>query len=135
MSSFGTIKQVLLFFLAIGLWGFILYIRWFATTAELLFIGTTGIDKMAHLAGGVFIAAFAEWRLKRLNLARLAFLLLGIAIGWEVLEFLFDAETKFFYGYAPDLWRLDSSGDILAAILGGYGYWVFLMDRSGSNAD
>ena len=132
LQRFSAAKQVFILTLALGLWGFIIYIRWFATPAELRFIGTVGIDKIAHIAGGVFIAALAEWRLKRANFSRLALLLLGITISWEVLEFLFDAETKFFYNYAPNLWMLDSSGDIIAAILGGYGYWVFLRNRNAS---
>lgn len=134
-QRFGTAKQILLLALAIGLWGFIIYIRWFAAPATLLFLGATQIDKIAHFSGGIFIAMLAEWKLKRANLPLFIFALVGIAISWEVLEFFFDAETKFFYGHAPDLWRLDSSGDILAAILGGYGHWAFLMNRNGSNAD
>lgn len=125
-------KQVSLLAVALGLWAFVVYIRWIATPDELLFIATTSIDKVAHLAGGLFLAMGLEWRFPRAGLRNLIFILLGVTLAWEALEFFFDVDTQFFYYNAFDLWLLDSIGDELAAFLGGYGHWVFLWDRPGA---
>ena len=152
MSVLSTRKQLFLLFLSLGLWAFVAYIRWFASREELLFISAIQLDKVAHLAGGMLIAAVHEWwsrwlacsprwssgeagrtgrpacRTGRPALRQLALLLGGAAIGWELIEFFFDPETIFFYTLSPGLWTLDSLGDITAAALGAYGYWVFGMN-------
>lgn len=126
----STTKQVLLLAITLGLWAFVVYIRFFATPAQLLWIGLTGIDKLAHLAGGLFIALGFEWWFPRTRLGQLASLIVAVAVGWEGLEFFFDVETQYFYYNSQDLWRLDTIGDLLAAFLGGYGYWVFFWKRT-----
>ncbi len=126
-------KQLALLGLGLGLWAFIVYIRWIATPEALLFITASQLDKLAHLSGGIFLALAAEWRFSRAPLAAFLAAVFTLTVGWEALEFFFDSGTRFFYANAPDLWRLDSSGDIVAAYLGGYGYWVFLMNRNGSS--
>lgn len=129
-------KQLLLAALALGLLAFIIFIEFIATKAQLRFIGANHLDKIAHLSGGVFLAVLFEWlaphqRFAR-HLDRLLLLILFIAVLaviWEGYEFFFDADTAYFFHYLPDLWRLDASGDIIAAFLGGYAYWVFGFQR------
>ena len=128
-NRLSTIKQLILLVLALGLWVFVVYIRWFATPSALLFIGATQLDKLAHFSGGVFLALAAEWRLSRMPLVAFLGVVFAFTVGWEAVELFFDPGTRFFYANAPDLWLLDSIGDIVAAFLGGYGYWVFLMNR------
>lgn len=128
-------KQLLLFALALGLWIFFVYVRWFATRAELLFISGSELDMLAHVAGGTFLAGVLEWWRRRPTLVQLMTVVAGIAVAWELIELFFDPAMQFFYANAYTLWLLDSIGDVFAAYLGSYGYWVFLMDRSGSNAD
>ncbi len=122
-------KQFCLLALALGLWAFFVYVRWFATRAELLFISATEIDLLAHVAGGVFLAGVFEWWGRRPKLAILLVLVAGIAAGWELIELFFDPAMQFFYANAYDLWLLDSIGDVWGAFLGSYGYWVFLRNR------
>lgn len=122
-------RQLLLLGLSIGLWAFIIYIRWVATREDILFIVRWQIDKVAHLGGGLFLALVWEWKLGRRFLPAFLVLFFAATVGWEVIELLFDAQTQEFYALTPDLWWLDSAGDVAAALLGGYGYWVFLMDR------
>lgn len=129
-TKFSTTKQLFLLILSLGLWAFVVYIRWFASREELLFISAIQLDKIAHLAGGMLIAAVYEWWSRRPAPWQLALLLVGAAIGWELIEFFLDPETIFFYTLSPGLWALDSIGDITAAVLGAYGYWVFVMNRS-----
>lgn len=126
MSRFGTAKEVFLLALALGLWAFFVYVRWVATREELLFISRTEIDLVAHIAGGLFLGGLLEWRRRRSTTVELALFVAVIAFGWETIELFFDPAMQFFYANAFDLWLLDSLGDIAAAALGGYGYWVFL---------
>ncbi len=136
LNRLSAPKQLALLLISLALLGFIIYIDWIASFEELRSIGALHIDKLAHLLGGIFIALIYEWRFGNpLRLSRLLALLFGLTIGWEVLEYLFDAETRFFVATYPDLWRLDSAGDVVAALLGSYGYWVFAVHRSGTNAD
>ena len=126
----GT-KKAFLLTLALGLLAFIIFIEFIATKSQLRFIGANNLDKVAHLAGGVFLAALFEWLAPR-RLARVAFLVVFIAVPaatWEAYEFFFDADTAYFYHFLPGLWRLDAAGDIVAAFLGGYLYWVFGFHR------
>ncbi len=129
MHRLSTTKQFFLFAVALLLWAFIIYISWLAPAETLRFIGQTHIDKIAHLVGGIFITLVYEWSSGSPKLYRLLILLFGLAIGWEFLEYLFDTETRFFFSAYPDLWRLDSVGDVVAALLGSYGYFVFAMRR------
>lgn len=125
MSRFSTGRQIFLFALALGLWAFLVFIRWFATREQLYFISATELDTVAHLAGGVFLVLILEWRTNWVSLPWLLAFIAVITVGWEVLELLFDAEMGFLFQSAFDFWLLDSLGDIVAAFLGGYGYWVF----------
>ena len=129
MSQLSTTKQVLLLLLTLGLWGFILYIGYFASPIELKFIGAKNIDKIAHLAGGVFLALLYEQHFSKRSLASLVIGLAFVTIGWEAFEYWFDVETRFFAELSPELWRLDSAGDIVAGLLGGYGWRVCGMAR------
>lgn len=129
VNRLSLLKQLLLAALTTGLFSFIVFIEFIATRAQLRFIGANHLDKIAHLSGGMFLGALFEWLAPR-RLARLPFLILVIAVTatvWEGYEFFFDADTAYFYHYLPDLWRFDAAGDIVAAFLGGYGYWVFFV--------
>lgn len=131
MKTFPRWKQQLLVFIGLALAVFTAYIQWFAPVDTLRTLGATQIDKLAHIAGGLFIALLVEWRYPNLlrDLPRfLAFLALVI-ISWEAFEFFFDAKTRFFYDTYPLLWRLDAAGDITAGFLGAYGYRVFAARR------
>ncbi len=123
-------KQVFFIFLLLSLAGFFIYTQWFAPQAELRFIGSRNLDKIAHIMGGMFIAGFFEWRSRKKILWQLLLLLLVAAVGWEVFEFFFDPKTQYFAAHSPDLWRLDTIGDIIAGFLGCYGYWVFAANRT-----
>ena len=129
MNRLAPAKQIFLTSVSLLLWAFISYINWFASFEELRFIGAVHIDKLAHLLGGIFIALVYEWSSGSPKLYCLLILLFGLALGWEFLEYTFDAETRFFFETYPDLWRLDSLGDITSALLGSYGYFVFGMNR------
>lgn len=122
-------RQLLLLVLALGLWAFFIYVRWFATKEELLFISGRELDLLAHVAGGVFLAGVFEWWRRRPKLAFLLVFVAGVAVGWELIELFFDPAMQFFYANAYDLWLLDSIGDVWGAFLGSYGYWVFLRNR------
>ena len=130
-SHLSLRKRMFLAALGFGLWAFVVYVNWFAAPADLRFIGSRHLDKIAHFAGGVLLAAVAEWRAPRIGLLRFFAAFLVIAIAWEAVEFSFDPATRSFYAMFPDLWRLDVAGDLFAALLGSYGYWVFDMRRSG----
>ena len=130
MNHLSISKQITLLIVALGLWAFIVYIRFVAEPTALLFISAVHLDKAAHIAGGLFIAIGLEWRFRRARRAHRAAVAFGVAVAWEALELLFDADTKFFYANAPDLWRLDTIGDIVAGVLGAYGYRVFAWDRA-----
>ncbi len=129
VNRIALAKQVLLAALAIGLLSFIVFIEFAATEAQLRFIGANNLDKIAHVAGGVFLGLAFEWLSPRRSLPLLVLCIGALAISWEAYEFFFRPDTAYFYHYAPDLWRLDTAGDIVAAYLGGYGYWIFLGDR------
>ncbi|OHA09227.1 MAG: hypothetical protein A3B37_03360 [Candidatus Sungbacteria bacterium RIFCSPLOWO2_01_FULL_59_16] len=123
-------KQYVLLALALGLFAFVVFIEFFATREHLRFIGAVQLDKAAHLTGGLFLAMLAEWRLPRLALGRFLVAFAAVALGWEVLEFFFDPETRFFYAAFPNLWVLDAAGDIAAALLGACGYRAFFRSRN-----
>ncbi len=116
-------------FILFYLLAFFIYAAFFASPQELKFIGAKQIDKISHFLGGVFIAGAYGWICGRKKLLWLVVLLFLLTVGWELIEIFFFASVQYFYRAAPDLWRLDSAGDILAAALGGYGYWVFVMTR------
>lgn len=122
-------KQIFLAGVATALLAFSVYVQFAAAADSLRLIGSWHIDKIAHIAGGVFIAAVAELRLRRRILWQILIAMTAIAVGWEVFEFLLDPRTWYFYLYAPDLWRLDTAGDLAADMLGFYGYWVFAASR------
>ena len=152
LDHFGLCRRVLLVGLALGLFTFLAFIEFIATTEQLKFIGAHNLDKVAHLSGGLFLAllfdavsrprgaslaswtsrlkaSFAGWAGRPLGLAWLLTLIGVAAVTWEGYEFFFDADTAYFYHYFPGLWRLDAAGDIVAAFLGGYGYWAFFRSR------
>ncbi len=122
-------KQILLAALTVGLLSFIIFIEFIATKSQLRFIGANHLDKIAHLTGGVFLAMLFEWLAPRRYLPLLLLFISVAAVTWEGYEFFFDADTAYFYRHLPDLWRLDMAGDIAAAYLGGYSYWVFSRPR------
>lgn len=127
-NHLSTPKKVTLLLILLYVWTFGVYTFTFATTSELRALGAYQIDKIAHLLGGVLIAGTYEWLFSDRRAVKLMAILLLITISWEVFEFLFP-DTRAFYALAPDLWRLDTLGDILTAALGSYGYWVFAADR------
>ena len=130
LSRLPKAKQNFLAIIAVGFLAFVVYIHWFAAREQLLFISSIQLDKVAHFFGGVFAALVFEWRFRRPAVWQLAVLLLGVTVGWEIIEFFVDSETALFYRLSPDLWVLDSLGDITAAVLGAYGYWTFAMKRN-----
>lgn len=131
MRDFHVGKRIVFGALAFGTLSFMVFAKFYATTAQLRFIGGHNLDKLAHISGGAFLAMFYEWRKERPILWQFLLLVLAISVGWEAYEYFFDAETIYFRTHMPDLWRLDTAGDITAAFLGGYGYWVFFRHRKG----
>lgn len=75
-------------------------------------------DIPTHFLGGVWGGLFAAWFLehwtKRITVAECAFIALGIGIGWEIFEYVFQLEKSIFMSY----W-LDTSKDLLLDTLGG----------------
>lgn len=130
-NHLSTPKKTVLILILFYVWTFFVYTFFFATNGELRTMGAYQIDKTAHILAGVLIAGACEWlflnRASR-GTAKLMVILLAIAVSWEVFEFMFP-DTRAFYALAPDLWRLDTIGDIVGASLGGYGYWVFAASR------
>lgn len=115
---------MLLVGLSLGLLAFAIYIQAFATRDALRFIGRNQLDKIAHLAGGLFIAMIADLRLSR-SLApagRFFAYIAAITVGWEIFEFLFDPNTQAFFREFPRIWFLDSLGDVLAGFFAAYVY-------------
>ena len=122
-------KKILFFCLAILMAVFFLYVQLFATRDALMFIGVWNIDKLVHIAAGVFIAIFFEWIAPRKRLSYLLLLVGCIAVTWEIFEITFLPDVIYFHQHSPDLWRLDTAGDITAGFLGAYSYWVFFRGR------
>lgn len=114
-----------LFATTIALWAFVIFVSWIASKETLVFIGTYHIDKIFHGIGGLFIALAFEWLSPRKTLVRLLVVLFVIILSWEAIEFFFDPKMQAFYQNAYTLWLLDTSGDITAAALTCYSYWVF----------
>lgn len=133
LNRLSPVQQALLALLAGGLLVFVVYTEFFAPKPQLRFIGSYHLDKIAHIAGGMLIAGVFEWLAPRRHLVLLMLLVAAAAVGWEGYEFFFDPDMAYFYRYLPDLWRLDTAGDIVAAFLGGYGYWTFGMKREREN--
>jgi len=130
MRRLSSVKMVILVALGFCLWASVVYIRFFASREALRFVGGAQLDKVLHFAGGVFFGIAAEWLTPRVSLRYFLTVLGVVTMGWEIQEFLFDSETYWFYVTYPKLWALDSAGDIVVALLGSYGYWVFARDRS-----
>ncbi len=126
----NSAKQAFLAVVIFSLFAYAVFTIFFASNAELRFLGSHNIDKIPHFFGGVFIAGVYEWLRGRRSLVPLIIIFLALTVGWEVLEFLFIGDVRYFYSLSPDLWRLDTIGDITAAALGCYGYWVFFMNRA-----
>lgn len=123
-------KQIFIACVAVALLVFSVYVQFAAAADSLRLIGLWHIDKIAHIAGGIFIAVVAELRLRRRILWQILIAMAAVAVGWEIFEFFLDPRTRDFYFYAPDLWRLDTAGDLTADALGFYGYWVFILDKT-----
>lgn len=105
---------------------YFIYTQFFATDDVRLFLGVWNIDKLFHIAGGIVLALFLEWVFPRRILPYLILLVAAAASAWEVLEYILLPNVAYFAHHSPELWRLDTIGDIVAAFLGAYGYWVFL---------
>lgn len=131
LSRLSWQKQMALLFFAAGMCVLVIYVGWFVPKSVIDFIAYYQLDKAMHLSGGILIAATYEWLRGRRRIGELACAVLAIAVAWEVYEFFLDTRTEVFYQWAPDLWRLDTAGDIAAALLGAYGYGVFFMKREG----
>jgi len=124
MTELSPGKRYLLVGLSLCLLAFAIYVQAFASREELRFIGRNQLDKLAHIGGGLFIAIIADWRLRRfLGTAGVFFAYVAlVTVGWEVFEFLFDVNTQAFFREFPQLWFLDSLGDVIAAFLAAYIY-------------
>lgn len=129
LSRMTAAKKIFLATLAVSLLAFVIFIEFVATKAQLKFIGAHHLDKIAHFSGGLFLSALAETMTRPVRLVRLLVIIGAAAVGWEAFEFLFDQDVSYFFAVSPDLWRLDTLGDITAAFLGGYGWWVFGRER------
>ena len=130
MDSVSKNKKVLVLVLAVFLVVFYAFVKFFATFEVLQFIGFYNIDKLAHIAGGMLIALLFEWLSPRKSLLLLVTLLGVVAVSWEIMEALFDPAVIYFYHHSPDLWRLDTAGDITAGLLGAYSYWILAARRN-----
>ncbi len=122
-------KEVFLGAVFLFLWLYFFFTVWVATRAELKFLGEKNLDKIPHLLGGMLIAGGYEFLAYPRKLASLLALFFFLALGWEAFEALFIPEVIYFRAVSPDLWRLDTLGDLMAGLLGAYGYWVFVTDR------
>lgn len=125
MRSKSITKRVLSILLPFGLIAFQTFVWFFATKHQLKVIGSYHLDKIPHVLGGIFLALVYELQVSRPRLWQLVLFIAAAAGVWESYEFFFTADAAYFYSRFPDLWRLDTAGDIVAAFLGGYGYWVF----------
>ena len=125
LSTLDKGKQHAIFWLAIGLLIFGIYAWFIASTDAKRFMGAYNIDKIAHFGGGIFLVLMAEWLYPTLRPVGFLAYFLMLTIGWEALEFFFHPDTQYFYQYFPDLWLIDSSGDIFLALLGSAGYWKY----------
>lgn len=119
-------KGILFFCLAFLLASFFAYVQLFATREAKVFMGVWNIDKLFHIMGGISLALFFEWIPLRRTLPYLMTFLFASALGWELFEYLFLPDVTYFAHHSPVLWRFDVLGDIVAAFLGAYSYWVFL---------
>jgi len=104
---------------------FYIYVQYFATREAKVFLGVWNVDKLFHIMGGISLAIFFEWTSPRQALLYLLIFIAALAIGWEIFEYTFLPDVTYFANHSPDLWRIDTAGDIVAAFLGAYGYWVF----------
>ncbi len=123
-------KKFLFFCLAVLLVSFFIYVQLFATRGAKVFLGVWNVDKLFHIMGGILLAIAFEWFSPRRVLPYLLIFVAALAIGWELLEYIFLPDVAYFAHHSPDLWRIDVEGDIVAAFLGGYGYWVFFRKRA-----
>lgn len=129
LNRLGLLKRVAFFLIAFLLLAFVVYIQWFASEVERGIIGGRNLDKIPHILAGIFIAIAYEWAAPHRTLRGLLIAFFIISVGWEAYEYFFNPDVIYFAHISPDLWRLDTLGDITAGLLGAYGYWVFLMDR------
>lgn len=125
----STRKKILLALLFLMLGTFFIYVQRFASVDAKVFMGSWNIDKLFHIFGGIFLALLFEWLSPGRILPYLLLLVGALAIGWEVFEYNFLPDVIYFAHHSPDLWRLDSMGDITSAFLGAYGYWIFFAKR------
>ncbi len=109
---------------------FYIYVQYFAIREAKVFLGVWNIDKFFHMIGGTALALFLEWLFPKRTLLYLIFLVGIMGGAWEVFEVMFLPDVTYFANHSPDLWRFDVVGDIVAAFLGGYGYWVFFQKRA-----
>ena len=129
MMSASITKRILYVLLPLGLIAFQAYVEFFAPKAHLKFIGSNHLDKIPHFAAGLFLALAFGLQVAKPRLWKLLLLLAAVTLAWETYEFYFDPDMAYFYSRFPDLWRFDMAGDVTAAFLGGYGYWVFFRNR------
>jgi len=123
-------KEKALFFIFATVFAYGVYTMAFASQTTLKFLGAHNIDKIPHILAGVIISGTYEWASRHRSFRGLALMFIFIAIGWEIFEISFVPNVKYFYQISPDLWRLDTIGDIVADFLGTYSYWVFVMKRT-----
>ena len=120
-------KYILAVFLAIAfvsMAAWEIYVDFFASRAAIVIITIYQLDKLAHLAGGAFIAGFV---LLILDQSRARTILLATVIGallWEAFELVLDPKVIYLFEKERSLWLQDSLGDLAAGLLGAVLFFV-----------
>lgn len=101
-----------------------IYVDFFASRAAIVIITIYQLDKLAHLAGGAFIAGFV---LLIFDQSRTRTIFLATTIGallWEAFELVLDPKVIYFFEKERNLWLQDSSGDLAAGLLGAALFYI-----------
>lgn len=113
--------------LSIGLGTFLacveLYLHFLAPLRIRMQVEAVHLDKVLHIAGGIFLASVLEWRVRRLSFWDVLGIVLVLSLAWKAFEFYVDPTTHHYILTHLTAWTLDLIGDCAATILGSLLYW------------
>ncbi|RJQ36672.1 hypothetical protein C4552_02140 [Candidatus Parcubacteria bacterium] len=127
--GFAPWKQALGSVIGLGLAGFLVFVDFFATRQQLRYIGAHDIDKIPHFFGGVLIALAYEWFALQPRLWRLMIVTLAVTVSWEVYEYYFDDDVRYYALHMTEIWQRDVIRDIAVAFFGSILWWFGFADR------